>query len=72
MLTTTTAWTVLGDVNLSTDNQWPGFPTEITIEFSPEHEISVGGGILIVYPPQISPDGDLENIGSEIDVTVDG
>jgi hypothetical protein len=75
VLTTTTAWTVQGgNVQLSTDNQWPGFPTEITIEFSPEHEISVGGGILIVYPPQVTPDGvdNLENISSELEVTVDG
>jgi hypothetical protein len=58
------------DAKITPSNPWPGVATEFEIEFTPKHEIEVGGGILIVYPPQITPNPDEED--DAVVVTVDG
>jgi len=54
LVTTNNAWIVnRSEIAASSIN--PGRASDFTIEFHAEHSIQQGGGILIVYPPQITP-----------------
>jgi hypothetical protein len=54
VITTSNAFTV-DSAKVSAQHSWPGVSTEFTIEFTPKHKIDRMGGVLIVYPPQITP-----------------
>jgi hypothetical protein len=59
------------DAKITPKNPWPGVESEFEIEFVPKHEIEINGGILVVYPPQITPVPD-NNVAKEVIVEIDG
>ena len=66
-MTTNSAF-IVSNADITPQNYQPGFESEFLIEFTPEHMIELGGGILINYPPQITPSSS-ETIKVEISVT---
>lgn len=69
-MTTGIPYPVQGTVSkIKPENPWPGVHSEYEIEFTPKHTIQVGGGVLIVYPPQITPH---PTMIKKVIVTVDG
>lgn len=54
LVTTNNAFTV-SKAKVIPSSPKPGIDTTFLLEFVPEHNISPGGGILVVYPPQTTP-----------------
>lgn len=67
-ITTNNAF-VISKAAVTPEHKAPGVACVFTIEFTPEHSIETDGGLLITYPPQITPDPTLNSITVTVAVT---
>lgn len=56
------------NANVKNSHNMPGVEATFTLQIIPEHEIQVGGGVLISYPPQITP-SPTEDIKVVVDIS---
>lgn len=67
-ITTNNAF-IISKAAVTPEHKAPGVACLFTIDFTPEHTIETDGGLLITYPPQITPDPTLNSLTVTVSVT---
>jgi len=54
---TTNKPSVVSSANIRASTPEPGIEAEFTLTITPEHNLLAGGGLQVVYPPQVTSTG---------------